>query len=74
MMDIKLQLIQLIKAHIKLGHVSWIKLSDKDQERMAESRDLIRSTVLELAGMPDASISDVMQAFGIADNEIWGRG
>ena len=72
--ELKPRLVDLIKAHTKLGHVGYTKLSDKDIALMTESRGMIRATVLELAGMPDASMADVMQAFGIADNEIWGRG
>ncbi|MNN94967.1 hypothetical protein D3C81_2136950 [compost metagenome] len=67
------RLIALIKAHTKLGRICYTKLSDKDISTMTESRELIRASVLALAGMPDASLADVMAAFDIPDNVIWGK-
>jgi hypothetical protein len=67
------RLIALIKAHTKLGCVAYTKMSDKDISIMTESRELIRASVLALAGMPDASLADVMAAFDIPDNLIWGK-
>lgn len=70
---IRPQLIMLLKAHYKLGHIHIAKLSEKETMRLTESRVFIRSAVLELAGFgADASIDDVMQAFDISDTEVWG--
>lgn len=73
-MTIKAQLILLIQAHIKMGRVSWGKLSECDQTRITDSCVLIRTACLELAGMPDSTLGTVMRKYGIVDADVYLNG
>lgn len=70
-MTIKPQLIALIKAHILINRVTWVKLSDADTSRISASSSLIMKACLELAGMPDSTLGTVMREFGIVDADVY---